>query len=79
MSHANGLSPFRGKVNQFIIPVSHFKRSTPKTSVPQKGVVAEPPVQYTPQKEDRVQTAPSTTEKKQAFSPPKFKIEKPWK
>ena len=77
MSHANGLSPFRGKVNQFIIPVSHLIRSTPKKSVPQKVVVADLPIEYAPQKEDRVQTAPSTTEKKQAFSPPKIKIEKP--
>ena len=26
MSHANGLSPFRGKINGYLLPVDHFKR-----------------------------------------------------
>lgn len=76
MSHANGLSPFRGKVNQFIIPVSHFKRLAPEAPVRQKTVVAEPPVEYVSQKEDQTQTTSPLTEKKQDFLPPRIKIEK---
>ena len=26
MSYANGLSPFRGKINGYLLPVDHFKR-----------------------------------------------------
>ena len=76
MSHANGLSPFRGKVNRFIIPVGHFKGRTPVTSTLQKSVVAESPPEYVPKKKDQVQTTKSQQEKTEAFSPPKIKIEK---
>ena len=76
MSHANSFSPFRGKVNQFIIPVSHFKRTNPKVSTPQKGLVKGTDLKYIPKKENRAKTIASKTEKK-AFSPPKIKIEKP--
>lgn len=77
MSHANGLSPFRGKVNQFIIPLSHFKGRSTVTSVQQESVVAEPPAEYTPPKEYKTQkqsTLP-TPEKKQVYTPPKINIE----
>ena len=77
MSHANSLSPFRGKVNQFIIPVSHFKRTNPKVSTPQKGLVKGTDLKYIPKKENRAKTIASKTEKKKLFSPPKIKIEKP--
>ena len=26
MSYANGLSPFRGKINGYLLPVDHFKK-----------------------------------------------------
>lgn len=79
MSHANGLSPFRGKVNQFIIPLSHFKGQSPVTSAPQESVVAEPPAEYATSKENQaqLQSPAPTPEKKQAYTPPKFNIEKP--
>ena len=77
MSHANSFSPFRGKVNQFIIPVSHFKRTNPKVSTPQKGLVKGTDLKYIPKKENRAKTIASKTEKKKPFSPPKIKIGKP--
>ena len=79
MSHANGLSPFRGKVNQFIIPLSHFKGQSPVASAPQESVVAEPPAEYATSKENQaqLQSPAPTPEKKQAYTPPKFNIEKP--
>ena len=76
MSHANSLSPFRGKVNQFIIPVSHFKRTNPKVSTPQNGLVKGNDLKYITKKENRAKTIASKTEK-EAFSPPKIKIVKP--
>ena len=77
MSHANSFSPFRGKVNQFIIPVSHFKRTDPKASTPQKGLVKGTDLKYIPKKENRAKTLASPTEIKETFSPPKIEIEKP--
>ena len=77
MSHANSFSPFRGKVNQFIIPVSHFKRTNPKASTPQMELVKGTDLKYIPKKENRAKTIASTTEKKETFSQPKIKIEKP--
>ena len=75
MSYANSLSPFRGKVNQFIIPVSHFKRTNPKVSTPQKGLVKGTDLKYIPKKENRAKTIASKTEKKEAFSHLKLKLE----
>ena len=77
MSHANSFSPFRGKVNQFIIPVSHFKRTNLKVSTPQKGLVKGTDLKYIPKKENREKIIASKTEKTEAFSPPKIKIGKP--
>lgn len=79
MSHANGLSPFRGKVNQFIIPLSHFKGQSPVASAPKESVVAEPPAESATSKENQaqLQSPAPTPEKKQAYTPPKFNIEKP--
>ena len=77
MSHANSFSPFRGKVNQFIIPVSHFKRTDPKASTPQEGLVKGTDLKCIPKKENRAKTIASPTEIKEAFSPPKIEIEKP--
>lgn len=42
MSYANGLSPFRGKIKGYLIPVSHFKGYTAAAS----SVAAEPQQQY---------------------------------
>ena len=77
MSHANSFSPFRGKVNQFIIPVGHFKRPNSKASSPQKGLVKSSVVKYVSKNENRAKTISSRAEKKEAFSPPKIKIEEP--
>ena len=77
MSDANSFSPFRGKVNQFIIPVSHFKMTDPKASTPQEGLVKGTDLKYIPKKENRAKTIASPTEIKEAFSPPKIEIEKP--
>ena len=77
MSHANSFSPFRGKVNQFIIPEGHFKRPNSKESSPQKGLVNSSDIKYVPTNENRAKTISSVAEKKESFSPPKIKIEKP--
>ncbi len=79
MSHANGLSPFRGKVNQFIIPLSHFKGQSPVASPPQESVVVEPPVEYATPKDNQaqLQSPAPKLEKKQAYTPPKINIQKP--
>ena len=76
MSHANGLSPFRGKVNRFIIPVGHFNGRTLVTSTLQKTVVAEPPPDYVPKKKAQQQPTKTLQEKTEHFSPPKIKIKK---
>ena len=40
MSYANGLSPFRGKVKGYLLPVDHFKRqASEKISSPAKSIV----------------------------------------
>lgn len=77
MSHANGLSPFRGKVNQFIIPVSHFRGSDSVVTSLQEDVLAEPSAEYVPQKESHAQTPKPAAVKTQTFTPPEIKIEKP--
>ena len=74
MSHANGLSPFRGKINRFIIPVSHFKGHTPGVKAPKQSSVAEPSAQYNQIKEE--QPIKKTEEKTQATPLPKINIEK---
>ena len=76
MSHANGLSPFRGKVNRFIIPIRYFNGRTSVTSTLQKIEVTKPLPEYVPKKKDQVQAKKTQQEKKEAFSPPKIKIEK---
>ena len=77
MSNANSFSPFRGKVNQFIIPVSHFKRSNPKVSLQKNEMDKGPAIKPIPKKENQAKTIASITTKKQDFSPPKIKIKKP--
>jgi DNA polymerase-3 subunit gamma/tau len=74
MSHANGLSPFRGKINRFIIQVSHFKGHIPGVKAPKQSTVAEPSAQYNQIKEE--QPIKKTEEKTQATPLPKINIEK---
>ena len=74
MSHANGLSPFRGKINRFIIPVSHFKGHPPGVKAPKQSSVAEPSAQYNQIKEE--QPIKKTEEKTQATPLPIINIEK---
>ena len=46
MSHANGLSPFRGKINGYILPVNHFKRqASEKISSLAKSIVSNKKMQ----------------------------------
>jgi DNA polymerase-3 subunit gamma/tau len=77
MSHANGLSPFRGKVNQFIIPVGHFKGRAPIVSTPQQTMVADSTVEYIAPKENEAHAQYPTPEKKKKYTPPKINIVKP--
>lgn len=71
MSHANGFSPFRGKVNRFIIPIVHFKGTEYKKQIQQETVIAESNVDYKPkeidQSQNRIEEKPTPT--------PKIKIE----
>lgn len=74
MSHANGLSPFRGKVNRFIIPIVHFKGTEYKKQNQQETVVAEPSVDYNTKEIDQSQ---NKIEEKPTPTPThKIKIEK---
>jgi DNA polymerase-3 subunit gamma/tau len=78
MSHANVLSPFRGKVNQFIIPMSHFKARSSKASEPKNSVVTKTPVEYTDIKKNQTQPQykVSISEENRAYTPPKINIKK---
>ncbi len=75
MSYANGLSPFRGKVKQFIIPVSHFKGPT-SVKIPQKKGVKAHTTKYIRKKEDPSQNTKASAENANAFYSPIIKIEK---
>jgi DNA polymerase-3 subunit gamma/tau len=79
MSHANVLSPFRGKVNQFIIPMSHFKARGSKVSEPNNSEDAETSVEYTDIKKNQTQPKykVSISEENRAYTPPKINIKKP--
>tara|TARA_B100001173_G_scaffold177335_1_gene153113 strand:+ start:2694 stop:3389 length:696 start_codon:yes stop_codon:yes gene_type:complete len=75
MSYANGLSPFRGKVKQFIIPVSRFKR--PKQVTAQKdNVVKGHPAKFIPKNENSSHKTKPSAENTKPFYPPSIKIEK---
>lgn len=76
MSNANGLSPFRGKVDQFIIPVGYFKGNYPVASKHQKIVVEEPSPKYVLTKIDQVQRTTPQEENAEVFYSNKIKIEK---
>ena len=67
MSNANGLSPFRGKVDQFIIPVGYFKGNYPVASKHQKIVVEEPSPKYVLTKIDQVQRTTPQEENAEVF------------
>ena len=73
MSYANGLSPFRGKIDGHLLPVDHFK------SRPMKNIssLVEPTLPY--EKEKIHDNKYSKTEKKvhvnSAIKPSKIKIE----
>jgi DNA polymerase III subunit gamma/tau len=77
MSNANGLSPFRGKINRFIIPVAHFEGYNPIAQVRLESVVTEPTTDYAPIKEEQVDVVKQTEEKNQPIAPPKITIENP--
>ena len=74
MSHANSLSPFWGKVNQFIIPVTHFKGPSEEEKSLKGEVEAKSSNEYVPQLKDIDQTSKPSPEKTQTFNPTKIKI-----
>ena len=76
MYNANGLSPFRGKVDEFIIPVDYFRGGNRVDLTPENKVVAGPPTVYGPKKKDQLQRTKLQQEKTEVFCPPKIKIEK---
>lgn len=76
MSNANSLSPFWGKVNQFIIPVTHFKGPTEGETSLKEEVEAESSNEYVPQVKDIDQTLKPSPEKTQTFNPSQLKIKK---
>lgn len=73
MSHANGLSPFRGKVDPYIIPVFHFNGYDTVVSNQNRSINTVVPKENIPKKQDQIETKQKETE---AFSPPKIKIKK---
>ena len=78
MSNANGLSPFRGEINRFIIPVFYFKEYSAKIKKQQRNDVLEPAKHNETDKND--QTVPKKNQlvkKADNFVPPKINIIKP--
>lgn len=73
MSNANGLSPFRGEIKGFILPVSHYKGHVSQRI----KIVAEPKVAY--EKKIVNDDKPTTQEKQiheaNAIDRPKIKID----
>ena len=77
MFNANGLSPFRGEINRFIISVAHFKGYTAKTER-QPNALAEPTSEYKTVKNKQLNPSETKEVKKQYnFNPPKINIVKP--
>ena len=76
MSNANSLSPFWGKVNQFIIPVTHFKGPTEGETSFKEELEAESSNEYIPQVKDIDETSKPSPEKKQTFNPSQLNIKK---
>ena len=76
MSNANSLSPFWGKVNQFIIPVTHFKGPSEGETSLKEEVEAESSNEYVPEVKDIDQTSKPSTEKTQTFNLTQIKIKK---
>ncbi|MGA0373623.1 MAG: hypothetical protein ACO3MA_03020 [Flavobacteriaceae bacterium] len=77
MSYANGLSPFWGKINQFIIPVNHFKGSAPKVTTQKEVSADETYAKYIPREKNIHKKSKPSIEKTQTFNPPQIKIKKP--
>ena len=79
MFNANGLSPFRGEINRFIISVAHFKGYAAKKERQKPDtVLVEHFSDYKTAKND--QTTPVETQelnKQDNFTPPKINIVKP--
>ena len=63
MYNANGLSPFRGKVDEFIIPVDYFKGRNRVNLTSENKVVAGPSTVYVPKKKDQIQMTKHQKEK----------------
>ena len=76
MSNANSLSPFWGKVNQFIIPVTHFKSPSEEGKSLKGELEAKSSNEYVPQLMDIDQTSKPAPEKTQTFNPTEIKIKK---
>ncbi len=76
MSNANSLSPFWGKVNQFIIPVTHFKGPSQAEKSLKGEAEAESSNEDVPQVKDIDQTSKPSPEKKQTFNTSQIKIKK---
>tara|TARA_S200000501_G_scaffold129923_1_gene122762 strand:- start:129 stop:833 length:705 start_codon:yes stop_codon:yes gene_type:complete len=75
MFNANGLSPFRGEINRFIIPVFYFKEYSAKIKKQQPTDVLEPAKHNETDKNE--QTVPKKTQlvkKTDNFVPPKINI-----
>ncbi len=77
MSHANSLSPFRGKVTRYIIPVSHFRKCFLKPDTLKESVVTKSTSEYVQKKELKPQPISEVEGKPKPIAPPKIKIEKP--
>jgi len=75
MFNANGLTPFRGKINHFIIPSSHFSNDGNKSDVVETKVVAEEKVAY--KAEEPPLSVEESKPKTQGDTPPPIKIERP--
>jgi len=75
MFNANGLTPFRGKINHFIIPSSHFSNDGKESDVVETKVVAEEKVAY--KAEEPPLSVEESKPKTQGDTPPPIKIERP--
>jgi DNA polymerase III subunit gamma/tau len=77
MSYANGLSPFRGKINRFIIPVTYFVRPIPSAQIPLESVAMEPTPGYALNKKEQIEGEKPKEEKTRPIATPQTQIENP--
>ena len=71
MFNANGLSPFRGEINRFIISVAHFKGYTAKAEM-QPNAVEEPATEYEIVKNEQIDPWETKEVKKQYNQDPNW-------